>query len=315
MFIIRPDDTFDILKEKVRKATIYGTLQSAMTDLHYLSDTWKKNLEEERLLGVCLAGIMDHPVMSNSGKFDWVHRWKEWIVGNGELDIERVGWTGLESVLEELKQIAIDTNIEWAKKLGINPSVAITSIKPTGNSGELFNTSSGIHPRYSKYYNRAVRFNKDEPLTKFLVDQGLYYEQDITNPSTYVFYFPRKAPEGSITRNEVTAIDQLELYKVYTNYWAEHTISITVYVEKDEWLKVGAWVYDNWDSVTGGISFMPKSDFVYKQAPYQEISEEEYEKYRLTDIEINWDLLTAYEKEDYTTVASELSCQGGVCEI
>lgn len=426
--IIRPDDTLDTLKEKVKNAAILGTFQATMTNFRYLTREWKKNTEEEALLGVSFTGIMDHEVMNgNSGK---------------EI---------LEQWLSELKVIAQDVNIQYAEKLGINPSAAITCVKPSGcgsldtristtkgiisfrdlfkingvdltavdqgtwiepsieiyvhdingdeqkitklyvngvadlyeisdkngikykftgdhqiwvnddwakmidlyknkdytvrkvspeitvdieventhtyllsngwavhnTVSQLVDSASGIHPRYSPYYIRTVRADVKDPLSKFLKDLGFVCEPDITKPdSTIVFSFPMKSPEGSVFRDDKTAIEQLELWKTYQVTWCEHKPSVTIYVKEDEWMEVGAWVYKNFD-ILSGVSFLPHSNHSYKQAPYQECTKEEYEalKSKYENLVIDWDMLSEYEKEDHTTSAKELACVAGVCEI
>jgi ribonucleoside-triphosphate reductase len=293
--VIRPQDGLDELKEKVRNATILGTLQSTLTDFRYLSKAWQRNTEEERLLGVSFTGIMDHPVMS--GQQDWV--------SPGQL----IHW------LEELREEAIKTNKEWAARLGIPASTAITCVKPSGTVSQLVDSASGIHPRYSPYYVRTVRSDKKDPMYQLLKDQGVPVEDAFgKESSTAVFSFPRKSPEDSVMRDDMTAIEQLELWRVYAEYWCEHKPSITVYVREHEWLDVGAWVYKHFDLISG-VSFLPHSDHVYKQAPYQEISEEEYEQAMADFPKINWDELEKYETEDNSTVEHELACSAGGCEL
>jgi ribonucleoside-triphosphate reductase len=297
--VIRPEDTLDTLKEKVRRATIIGTFQATLTSFRYLSSAWKKNTEEEALLGVSLTGIMDHPVMSGRvANMDGFPQDK-----------------GLEEYLQELKEVAVETNKEWASKLGINPATSITAVKPSGTVSQLVDSASGIHPRYSPYYIRTVRADKKDPLAQMMVEQGFPVEDDITKPdSGYVFSFPIKAPEGSVMRDDMSAIEQLELWKVYQLNWCEHKPSITVYVREHEWLEVGAWVYKHFDIVSG-VSFLPHSDHSYKQAPYQEITEEEYNKWVSSMPEADWTKLGEYEKEDATTGMKEYACTSGACEI
>ena len=304
--VVRPEDTFVDLEYKVRIATILGTLQSSFTNLVYLSEDWEKNIEEERLLGVSLTGIMDHPALNHElGLLDVLYA-KEFY---GDEDVT------LEMVLEELKQQAIIFNRDWAEKIGINPSKAITCVKPSGTVSQLVNSASGIHPRYAPYYKRSVRSDNKDPITQFLIEQGVPYEKDLMNPdSTTVFYFPIKSPEASVFRNDRTAIQQLELWKIYAEHWCEHKPSITVYVKEDEWMKVGAWVYKNFD-ICSGVSFLPYSEHTYKQAPYEEISKEEYEELFKGFPDIDWSKLQEYEKEDSTTGSQEYACTGGACEI
>lgn len=310
--VVRPSDTLDDLKRKVRIATILGTLQATLTDFRYLSKEWKENCEEERLLGVSLTGIMDHPVMS--GKLT------EFVPGSDEDGNYDRTWTyesPLLSWLTELKEVAIETNKEWAGRLGINPSAAITCVKPSGTVSQLVDSSSGIHPRYSRYYVRRVRADKMDPLAKFMVEQGFPVEDDVTKPAnTYVFSFPQEAPEGSVMRDDMTAIEQLELWKVYAEHWAEHKPSITVYVRENEWLDVAAWVYKNFDHMSG-VSFLPHTDHIYKQAPYEEINEETYNVLKNSMPKgVDWSKLSTYEKEDNTKGTQELACSaGGSCEI
>ena len=297
--VIRPNDTFDDLKRKVRLATILGTLQSTLTNFRYLSRRWRTNTEEERLLGVSLTGIMDHPVMS--GIWDWN---------------EEGCNLSLEESLEKLKEVAIETNREYAERLGIPPSTAITCVKPSGTVSQLVNSSSGIHPRYSNYYIRTVRTDKKDPIYTFLKDQGVPVEDCIgKEDSTAIFSFPVSSPEGSITRDGMGAIEQLKLWRIYAEHWCEHKPSITVYVRNEEWFEVGAWVYRNF-SILSGVSFLPHTAHVYKQAPYTEISVDEYRDFlhRMPDA-IHWDGLQAYETGDNTSFSHELACSSGSCEI
>lgn len=288
---LSPSETPASACKKVQLATILGTLQSSLTDFRYLRKIWKKNSEEERLLGVSLSGICDSSFFSNPGP-------------------------ELNKVLVAMKELAIETNREWAEILGINPSTAITCVKPEGTTSQLCDRSSGIHPRYSQYYLRTVRADKKDPLAIYMKDLGFPCEDDVTKPgSTLVFGFPIKSPEGSKLRDDMTALDQLELWLCYKEHWAEHTVSCTVYVRENEWLKVADWVYEHFDEISG-LSFLPFSDHVYKQAPYSEINQEEYEKL-LADLpkEIDWVKLSEYEKQDQTTGSQEYACQGGSCEL
>jgi ribonucleoside-triphosphate reductase len=292
--VVRPDDSYEDVKRKVELATIIGTFQSTLSDFRYVRSVWKRNAEEERLLGVSLTGIMDHPVLSGIG---------EWG-----------GSQGLKDALEDLKQHAIRTNEIWADKLGVARSAAITTVKPSGTVSQLVDSSSGIHPRMYPYYLRTVRSDKTDPLGQTLKDQGLYHEDDVTKPTTDVFYFPIKSPVGAVTTKDVNAIQQLEHYLVFRNHWCEHNPSITVYVREHEWMDVGAWVYEHFDEL-GGVSFLPLTDHVYKQAPYQEITEEEYEVWAGKTPEINWGRLREFETRNTTTIQPELSCSAGVCEL
>ena len=289
--VIRPEDTLDSLKNKIKIATLIGTIQSTLTDFRYLRSVWRKNMEEERLLGVSLTGIMDHYLLSKT--------------------------TGdASSWLQEMKQHAIEVNKHYASLLHINPSAAITCVKPSGTVSQLVSCSSGIHPAYSEYYIRTVRADVKDPLAQFMKDMGFPCEPDVTKPhNTLVFSFPQKAARGAVMRDEVNAIEQLELYKMYQLHWCEHKPSITVYVKEDEWIKVGAWVYDNFDYI-GGVSFLPFSDHTYAQAPYQPCTEEEYnEAQSKMPKEIYWAGLQVYESSDMTEGAQTLACTGGNCEI
>ena len=302
--VVRSGDTFDDLKRKVRLATILGTLQSTLTNFRYLSSVWKRNTEEERLLGVSLTGIMDHPVLSGTEN-PMDNPWEE----EGRK-------SELKQVLNELKEVAVETNKEWAEKLGIPQSVAITCVKPSGTVSQLVNSASGIHPRYSDYYIRTVRQDKKDPLADLMIEAGVPYEDDVMKPdSTYVFSFPMKAPEGSVMRDDRNAIEQLELWKVYQEAWSEHKPSITVYVKEDEWLEVGAWVYKNFDGISG-VSFLPHSEHSYKQAPFQEITKEEYEEaLKKMPTDIDFTNLVEFEKEDTTIGMKEYACTSGSCDI
>lgn len=295
--VVRGTDTIGSLREKVKIATILGTLQATLTDFRYLSKAWKDNTEEEALLGVSLTGIMDHPILS------------------GVVTADQDEY-GLESLLNQLREVAIETNKEWASKLGINQSTAITCVKPSGTVSQLIDSASGIHPRYSNFYIRTVRADKKDPLAQFMVNEGFPVEDDVTKPDqTYVFSFPIQAPEHSVFRNERTAIEQLELWKIYAQHWCEHKPSITVYVKDNEWLEVGAWVYKYFDIVSG-VSFLPYDNGSYRQAPYQEVSEEGY--YKALDAmpkRVNWELFGEYESEDNTTSSQQFACSAGQCEV
>lgn len=288
--VARPDDTLDDLKRKVRIATLIGTLQSTLTNFRYLRAIWKKNAEEERLLGVSITGIMDHPVLNGSK-----------------------GYTELFEYLSVLKEESINANIEYADTLGIERSAAITCVKPSGTVSQLVDAASGIHPRYEPYYIRTVRADVKDPLAIFLQKQGVPCEPDVMKPHVgLVFSFPMKAPEVAVFRNDVTALDQLEHYLIWKEAYCEHNPSITVYVKEEEWLDVGAWVYKNFDRI-GGVSFLPHSDHTYKQAPYQQITQEEYENLSSEFPAIDWDSFK--EKGDNTTSTRELACVAGVCEL
>lgn len=296
--VARPDDTRETLLEKVRLATIIGTIQATFTNFPYLSPEWKQNCEEERLLGVSITGQMDCPLLNVLIKDP-----------NNKEALELV---------KELKQQAIKTNEEVADMLGINHSAAITCCKPSGTVSQLADTASGVHPRFAKYYIRRVRINAKDPLYQLAKDCGIscYPEVGETaeNCSTWVLEFPVKAPEGCITRHDVSAIDQLEYWLRLKNTWAEHSISCTVYVDDDEWLDVGNWVYNHFDSITG-LSFLPKNDHIYQLAPYEEISEEQYLQMVSKTVSMEYYKLYRYEKEDTTGLIREYACTGDKCEI
>ena len=285
--VVRPSDKIEDLKKKVEIATIFGTLQSTLTNFRYVTKKWKENTEEERLLGVSLTGIMDHKILS------------------GEIFNKQV----LKDMLIELKEHAIKVNKEWADKLGINQSTAITCVKPSGTVSQLVDSASGIHPRYSSYYLRTVRADKKDPLCDMMLEKGFYGEDDVMKPNdTKVFYFPMKAPQHSVMRDKMSALEQLEVWKMYQLFWCEHKPSITVYVKENEWLKVGAWVYENFE-ICSGVSFLPHSEHSYQQAPYQEVDEKTYKEWLAkTPKNINWMDLVNYETEDTTTSSKELAC-------
>ena len=289
--VVRETDTLDSLKRKVRIATILGTLQSTLTDFKYLRKVWKDNTEEERLLGVSLTGIMDHHVLSKN------------------VDSKR--W------LEEMRQEAVDTNKNFANMLGIPQSAAITCVKPSGTVSQLVDAASGIHARHNDYYIRTVRGDNKDPLTQFLIEEGVHNERDMMKPdSVTVFSFAMKSPDGAVTRTQMTAIQQLELWKTYAIHWCEHKPSITVTVKEHEWMEVGAWVYENFD-VASGVSFLPHSDHTYQQAPYQDIEPDDYYDWQqsYSHVKIDWNKLTEFEKEDNTSGSRELACTAGVCEV
>ena len=287
---VRFTDTLLELLEKVRIATIIGTFQSMLTDYRYVRDIWKQNQEEERLLGVSLTGIMDHPVLSQTNE-------------------EAVSW------LQAMKAVAIDTNRYWAEELGINSAAAITTVKPSGTVSQLVDSASGIHPRYSKYYIRTVRADKKDPLAQLMRAQGFPVEDCVNKPdSTDIFSFPVECPGHAVMRNDRSAIEQLEHYLMFQKHWTEHNVSITVYVKDHEWLGVGDWVYRNFDAVAG-VSFLPHSDHTYRQAPYTECTREDYEALQAKMPSFDWDELQRFEKDDSTINVKELACSSGVCEI
>ena len=289
--VVRSTDTLDTLSKKVRLATILGTIQSSHTKFPYLRKIRQRNTEEERLLGVSLTGIMDNPLMTTKN-------------------------AGLENTLEHLKAIAVSTNAEWAERLNIPVSTAITCVKPSGTVSQLVDSASGIHARHSEYYIRTVRGDNKDPLTQFMKDQGIPNEPDVSKPdSTTVFSFPMKAPEGAIVTSDLTAIEQLEMWLAYQRSWCEHKPSVTINVRSSEWFSVGAFVYEHFDEMSG-VSFLPYNEHTYQQAPYQEVGKSEYQE--LLDImpsSIDWSLLSEYESEDNTAGSQTLACSGDSCEI
>ncbi len=289
--VVRGWDDVKSLKKKVRFATILGTWQSTLTNFKYLTGEWKRNCNEERLLGVSLTGIMDNADTNGS---------------NG----------GLDGRLRELRQEAIKTNKEWSEKLGIPQSAAITCVKPSGTVSQLVDSASGIHARHNPYYIRTVRGDNKDPITKFMKDQGFPCEPDVTKPNhTTVFSFPMKSPDGAVCRQDMTALEQLELWKTYQEHWCEHKPSVTISVKEEEWVDTASWVYNNFDDISG-ISFLPFSDHTYKQAPYQDCSEEEYQElYSKMPKNVDWTGLSDYEQQDYTAGSQELACSAGVCEV
>ena len=287
--IVRSDDTLQSLKDKVRSATILGTLQATLTDFRYLRNVWKKNTEEEALLGVSMTGIMDCKLT------------------NGSTGEEATG-----KLLRTLRDVAVKTNKEWAEALGINQSAAITCVKPSGTVSQLTDSASGIHPRFSEYYVRTVRADKKDPLATAMLEAGFPHEEDVMNNSNWVFSFPQKAPEKAVTVESMGAMEQLKLWKVYQDHWCEHKPSMTCYYNDDNFFSVCQWIWENFDSVSG-ISFLPEAEHVYKQAPYQKIDKKTYQKL-LKDMpkEFEWDI---EEKEDNTEGTQTLACVAGVCEI
>lgn len=284
--IIREDDTEESLRRKVRLAAIIGTFQSTLTKFRYVRKLYQTNAEEERLLGVSLTGMMDSSLTN--------------------------GTTPSAALFEALKEESIRANKEYADKLGINVSAAITTVKPSGTVSQLVDSSSGIHPRYSRFYIRSVRNDKKDPLSDFLIQSGVPYEGDKFNPNAWVFSFPMRSPDTAILSRDLRAIAQLEHYKTVRTHYCEHNPSITVYVRDDEWLDVAAWVFKNFDHI-GGVSFLPYSDHVYVQAPYIPISEEEYNKRLAAMPVIPWE--TFHEEEDNVDRIKELACVAGYCEV
>jgi len=291
--VVRASDTRESLLEKVRLATILGTFQATLVNFKYVSSSWRKNCEEERLLGVSLTGIMDNKLLNGKG-----------------LD------HALPCILQDLREEAIRTNAEFAKKIGINQSVAVTCVKPSGTVSQLVDAASGIHARHNPFYVRTVRGDKRDPLTRMMKDTGFPVEDDVTNPShTSVFSFPVKVDQGAVFRADISAIEQLELWLIYQKHWCEHKPSVTISVKEEEWLEVGAWVYKHFDFMSG-VSFLPFSEHTYKQAPYQDIDEKDYTiLLNKMPKEVDWTKLSDYEKTDMTIGAQELACAAGFCEI
>ena len=288
--VVREDDTLEQLKDKTRIATIIGSLQSTLTDFRYLRVRWKRNTEEEALLGVSMTGIMDHWLLSKTGP-------------------------DLEKWLTEMRDVSIETNKEWSEKLGVNQSVAITCVKPSGTVSQLVDSASGIHPRFSRQYIRRVRSDKKDPLAVYMADKGFPVENDVMSDSSVVFSFPVKAPDTSVTVNQVGAMQQLELWKAYQNFWCEHKPSITIYYTDDEFLDVAQWIWKNFD-MCSGVSLLPYSDHVYQQAPYEDATDEMFaELVSKMPKDIDWNDLANYEMEDNTIGSQELACVGGACEI
>ena len=289
--VVRSTDSVASLTRKIQIATLLGTIQSTFTDFGYLRKRWQNNTEEERLLGVSLTGIMDSPLM------------------NGKEG-------GLEKRLQTLRGVAVEANKYWAERFGINQSTAITCVKPSGTVSQLVDSASGIHARHNPYYIRTVRGDNKDPLTEFMIASGIPNEPDVMKPEhTTVFSFPMKAPKGSVCRNDMTAIEQLELWKTYAQHWCEHKPSVTISVKEEEWVPVGAWCWENFSHLSG-VSFLPFSDHTYQQAPYQDIDKATYEKLvKKMPTSISWQKLQDYEKEDSTKGSQELACTAGVCEL
>jgi ribonucleoside-triphosphate reductase len=286
--VVRAGDSLHALLRKVRLATILGTVQATQTRFRYLRPIWKRNTEEEALLGVSLSGIMDHPVLSTVS--DEAKRW-----------------------LTEMKEVAIETNREWAAKLGINPAAAITCVKPEGTVSQLTDSASGLHPRYARWYIRRVQSDTTDPLADFMARSGVPTESYRAQPNTVVQAFPLAAPEGAVTRHEVGAIAQMEHWKMMQDFWCEHKPSITVYYKPEEFLSLGQWVWDHFDEISG-VAFLPYDTGTYEQAPYEEISEEKYEELMRTfPMNIYWDMFT--EDEDNTVASQTLACVGTNCEV
>ena len=291
--ILRPEDTREVILKKVRIAAIFGTMQATLTSFRFLRKKWKQNTEEEALLGVSMTGILDHPLLGALGD-------------NEERD----------ALLREMREVVEAVNAEYADLFGINHATACTAIKPEGTVSELVDSASGIHPRWSEYYLRSVRGDNKDPLTQFLRATGIRYEPEIgKEDSTTVFYFAKKSPDTSVTRDGITAIQQLELWKTYQVHYCEHKPSITVYVREDEWLGVAAWVWENFDIVSG-VSFLPYDNGVYQQAPYNAATENEYLELLEKTPNIDWQMLEHFEKDDEAVNGTrEYACVSGACEL
>ena len=290
--IVRRHDTAESLAKKVRVATIIGTFQSTLTNFRYLTKEWERNCSDERLLGVSLTGILDNPLTSGRKK-------------------------GLDELLQNLRKVAVETNKEWADKLGVNRSAAITCVKPSGTVSQLVDSASGIHARHSEYYIRTVRADNKDPLCQMMKQSGFPNEPDVTKPNhTTVFSFPTQSPKGAICRTDMTALEQLELWSTYQEHWCEHKPSITVSVKDEEWPEVGSWVWENFDDISG-ISFLPFSDHTYRQAPYQDCTKQEFDDMSKTiPKDVDWSTLSQFEQQDFTSGSQELACSAdGGCEI
>lgn len=286
--VARPEDTEKTLLKKIRLAAILGTYQSTLTKFPYLSKEWKDNCEKERLLGVSITGQWDCPAVRNA------------------------------STLKKLRDEVVNTNKIYAKKFGVNPSTCVTSVKPSGTLSQMVDCSSGMHPRHSQYYIRRVRISATDPLFNMLKNQGIPYHpevgQTMESANTYVLEFPIKAPKGAIFKNDITALEQLEHWKLVKENFTEHNPSVTISVGENEWINVANWIYGNWD-IIGGLSFLPRTDFVYQLAPYEEIDKKRYEEMSKRFENIDFSKIVIYEKEDKTEIAKELACVSGTCEI
>lgn len=292
--VVRPNDTVETLKRKVRLATILGTMQASLTNFQYISSEWSKNCKEEALLGVSMTGQLDNTMMRTI----------------------RGDYHELADVLEHLKAHSVETNKEWAKRLGINPAAAITCVKPSGTVSQLTDAASGMHARHNPYYIRTVRADNKDPLCQMMKEAGFPHELCVMRPEhTTVFSFPMKSPDHAITRNDLTATQHLDLWLTYQRHWCEHKPSITITVREHEWMEVGAWVYKHFDEVSG-VSFLPHSDHTYRQAPYQDCTKEEYEEFlEKMPKTVDWSLLSKYEKEDKTVGSQTYACSGNSCEV
>jgi ribonucleoside-diphosphate reductase alpha chain len=291
--VVRPDDDVDSLRHKVKLATILGTMQATLTDFRYLRPIWKKNCEEEALLGVSLTGIFDNNLT------------------NGKMGHDR-----LADALDHLRLYTREVNANWADKLGINRSVATTCTKPSGTVSLLCNCSSGIHPRFARYYVRRVRSDKRDPVSQLLVAQSFPHEDDSSQPENrYVFSFPMESPAHAIFAEQITALDHLKLWLVYRQHWTEHNPSCTVFLREHEWLAAGAWVYEHFNEI-GGITFLPFTGHAYHQAPLEELTKEKYQELcAKMPKKVDWSKLKEFEKEDSTSTQKELACAGDACEL
>lgn len=291
--IVRPDDTLKTLGKKIEAATIFGTIQSTFTDFNYLRPIWQKNTEEERLLGVSMTGQLGHPVLNGSQ-----------------------GSVELENWLRALRMVAVLVNDLWSRNLGINRSAAVTCVKPEGTTSQLTNAASGMHAWHSEYYVRRVRADKKDPLTRLMIDAKVPYEDDVMNASAVVFSFPIKAPDGAVTRKDLTATKHLDLWLTYQRYFTEHKPSVTVTIQEDEWLETAAWVWKNFDELSG-VAFLPYSDHVYQQAPYEDLTKDQYdEMVAAMPKDIPWDELSWYEQYDQTIGSQTLACSSDTgCEV
>ena len=284
--VVRADDTLNDILRKARIAAILGTIQSMFTDFKYLRKIWRENTEEERLLGVSLTGICDN-------KYLVQHPW----------------------VLSEVRDYVVEVNREWAQYFGIPQSAATTCVKPSGTVSSLVNSASGMHARHSRFYIRSVRQDNKDPLTEFMKSMGIPNEPDVHKPSHTVFYFPVKAPEDSLTRDDMSATQMLQLWLDLQTHWCEHKPSVTINVKEEEWLDVGAWTWKHFDSLSG-VSYLPFSEHTYQQAPYQAVTEEEYEEFKKKmPTNMDWSGLMDFESEDNTTGSQELACTAGACDI
>lgn len=292
--VVRSTDNAEDVKRKARIATILGTFQASLTDFKFIGEEWIKNTREEALLGVSMTGVMDNELFSGQRGHD-----------------------KLAEVLQEIRDYAVEVNAEWAEKLGINPAAAITCNKPSGTVSCLVDSASGIHTRHANYYIRTVRTDKKDPLYEFMKEEGVPVEDCYLKPdTTAVFSFPMKAPEGALNRDSLTAVEQLEVWLTYQRHWCHHKPSVTINVKEHEWPEVGAWVWKHFDEVSG-VSFLPHSNHTYKQAPYTELTKEDFEKW----VEehpmpvLNWQKLSMFELTDSTTGTQNLACTAGGCEI